>query len=321
MKQIIAVLMILTLLSCNEKAIIVNESVGSINKILVVTDQQIWESQAGKELQGVLTQSLDGLVREEPLFELNQMSPEGFVNLAKKSRNYIILKTGNSSAIEFEQNKYSKPQLGAVIKGTNTGNLADIIEANADQIRKNFKTSELRYKQQLMAKVDLNTAVIQKALGMDITIPNIYKFAIQEEDFFWLRRDIKDGTMDIMLYEVPLNTIKRDSNVVGDIIAMRDEMGKKIPTADDQPFITEQAFAPYVNEQSIDGKFAFETRGLWEVKDKFMSGPFLNYAIYNAEKNNWLVAEGYVFAPSAEQRDFMFELEAILRSISFETDK
>jgi len=317
MRQIIAILTLLILSSCNEKAVIINESVGKLNKVLVVTDHQIWQSPAGDTLRNVMGTYIDGLVRQEANFTLNQMVPAGFKNLARKNRNYIVLRLGDKSAINFEQNTYSQPQLGVTITGTSTKNIADIIAVNKDQIISNFRRSELNFKQSQMSRAKVNTEPIRDNLGIKITIPTAYRYAKQEEDFFWLRRDIKDGTMDIMLYEMPLNTIRRDSNVVGDIIAMRDSVGQRIPTADDQPFLTEKAFAPYVNKASVDGKFAYETRGLWEVKDKFMSGPFLNYAIYNKADNNWLVAEGYIFAPSAEQRTYIFELEAILRSIEF----
>jgi hypothetical protein len=48
-----------------------------------------------------------------------------------------------------------------------------------------------------------------------------------------------------------------------------------------------------------------------------MAGPFVNYAIYNKEKDNWLVIEGYVSAPSSKQRNYLFEIEAILKSVKF----
>ncbi|HNU58342.1 MAG TPA: DUF4837 family protein, partial [Aquaticitalea sp.] len=57
--------------------------------------------------------------------------------------------------------------------------------------------------------------------------------------------------------------------------------------------------------------------GIWDMKNAFMSGPFINYAIEDKANNRYLVLEGYVFAPSIEKRDYVFELEAILRSVKF----
>jgi len=46
-----------------------------------------------------------------------------------------------------------------------------------------------------------------------------------------------------------------------------------------------------------------------------MSGPFINYAIEDKTNNRWVIIEGFVFAPSVEKRDYMLELEAIIKSI------
>ena len=57
---------------------------------------------------------------------------------------------------------------------------------------------------------------------------------------------------------------------------------------------------------------------MWEVKNAFMAGPFMNYFIDDKAHNRWVVVEGFVFAPSVNKRDYMFELEAILKSVSYD---
>ena len=57
---------------------------------------------------------------------------------------------------------------------------------------------------------------------------------------------------------------------------------------------------------------------MWEVKNDFMAGPFINYMISDSIKKNWLVLEGFCFAPSLKKRDLMFELNTILKSVEFE---
>ena len=48
-----------------------------------------------------------------------------------------------------------------------------------------------------------------------------------------------------------------------------------------------------------------------------MAGPFLCYIINDVENNRKMVIEGFTFAPSTGKRDYMFELEAILKSVDF----
>ncbi len=64
----------------------------------------------------------------------------------------------------------------------------------------------------------------------------------------------------------------------------------------------------------IDGKFAYETKGIWEVEGAFMAGPFINYAVYDEKNSRYLIIEGFTYAPSVRKRNLQFELESIIRS-------
>ena len=81
--------------------------------------------------------------------------------------------------------------------------------------------------------------------------------------------------------------------------------------------ITEKAYRPYFYKTQILNRKTYLTKGMWEVKNDFMAGPFVNYMIYDSIKKNWLVLEGFCFAPSVKKRDLMFELNTILKSVEF----
>jgi len=82
--------------------------------------------------------------------------------------------------------------------------------------------------------------------------------------------------------------------------------------------ITEKKYKARIIETQIDGQKAYETRSTWELANAFMAGPFINYTIFDPQHNRWLVAEGFVLAPSKEKRSYVLELEAILTSISIQ---
>ena len=63
-----------------------------------------------------------------------------------------------------------------------------------------------------------------------------------------------------------------------------------------------------------------ETRGIWEVKDQFMAGPFINHTVvYKNNPEELYILEGFVYSPGTTKRDYIFELEAIFESITFES--
>jgi hypothetical protein len=46
-----------------------------------------------------------------------------------------------------------------------------------------------------------------------------------------------------------------------------------------------------------------------------MAGPFLQFLLDDKRNNRYLVMEGFVFAPSTAKRDYVFETEAVMRSM------
>jgi len=307
------------LTGCDDKPVILKDSSGRINDILVVASNKDWEGVIGDSIRKILARPIDGIIRDEPLFTLNHIKPESFSGLLLKNRNYLFIKKGDSAKVSVKKDKYANPQIGIIVQGNSAEAIAKTIGENEENIISVYSKGEVAWKNYLMNKTKLNTSRIKEKFGVKITVPRTYRYAAKDdEDFFWLLRGIEEGTMDIMIYEVDYNTIKRDSNTVKDIIAVRDSVGGiKIPVDEGGRFKTEAMFTPFLNETQVDGKFAFETRGIWEVENLFMAGPFINYAVYNEEKNNWLILEGYVSAPNSIQRNYLFELEAILRSARF----
>jgi hypothetical protein len=311
----------LAFISCNDQAIVVQDSAGRLNDILVVIENNDWDGALGDTIRKEFARPLDGIVREEPIFTLNHVKPTAFKGMLKKSRNYLYLKKSDSSGVSVKKDVYANPQLGIVVRGKNKKEIAQVISENADKMIALFNQGEVERKQYLMDKVALNTDRLTERFGFEIIVPRAYHFATyngeMDNDFFWLRRNITEGTMDLMIYEVDRNRIKRSDSTVMDIVKVRDSIGAIKILTDGGPFQTEPAFSPFLNESQIDGNFAFETKGTWEVKNMFMAGPFVNYAIYNKEKDNWLVIEGYVSAPSSKQRNYLFEIESILKSVRF----
>ena len=109
-----------------------------------------------------------------------------------------------------------------------------------------------------------------------------------------------------------------NNNTFKNIIKIRDSIGKiYVPgRLNGSYMITEKAYRPYFYKTKINDKKAFLTKGMWEVANDFMAGPFVNYMIEDKVNNRWLIIEGFVFAPSVNKRDYMFELETIIKSFS-----
>ncbi|MEG9327458.1 DUF4837 family protein [Salinimicrobium catena] len=306
--------------ACNdnpkEDQVVLTSSSGNINNLSVIIENELWNGEVGDSLRKVLAAPVDGLPQEEPLFSISQMPPEAFSGFVRKNRIFLRVQKGKEANVKVAENPYARPQTGVLISGQTNEEIINQLEEHSEEIVKAFKETEIKEKQRRMKKSLKDDKRLEEELGLSLKFPTAYRYAKEEDDFFWIRKDIKNGSMEILAYEVPRHVLEKDTNVIGNIIAMRDSIGQKhIPgPLEDTYMITEEAYAPYLFESQIDGKFAWETKGTWEVKGAFMAGPFLNYAVLDEKNDRYVVIEGFAFAPSAMKRDHMQEIEAILKS-------
>ncbi|WP_347923225.1 DUF4837 family protein [Pontimicrobium sp. SW4] len=321
MKKLLLIMLSVSLLtSCGDGSKskrIVSSSSGNINNLQVIVDSDLWLSRIGDELREVFSAEVLGLPQQEPLFSIRQMPPIVFTDFATKNRTILKIERDKPADTKFLKDVYATPQAVVVISGNSAKEIIAEINEHAERIISTFKATEIKEQQRRMSKSLLKINSIEEALGITLSMSSAYRIAKEEGNFFWLRRDIKNGDANLMIYEMPLDAISDGENAINDIIKMRDSIGKAhIPGPIEGSYmITEEAYTPYLNTTIIDNKPAFETKSTWEVKDAFMAGPFINYAIKDEVNNRLLVLEGFVFAPSTGKRDYIFELEAIIRSL------
>lgn len=320
----LAVLFSVLLIGCNDSDSqedrVLADSSGNINNVSIILENEKWEGSIGEALRKTLAAPVDGLPQEEPLFSLNQMPPQAFSGFVRNNRLFVKVDTGKEANFRIFKNPFASPQRGILISGQNNEEIVNLIHEKAPEIIEAFKNTEIREKQRRIKKSLKDDQKLKDQLGVSLKFPSAYRYAIEQDDFFWIRKDIPNGMMEIIIYEVPMSVIENDTNIIGNIIKMRDSIGKEyIPgPIEGSHMITEEAYAPYLFESQIDGKFAYETKGTWEVKNAFMAGPFINYAVRDEANDRYVILEGFAFSPATPKRDNMFELEAILQSAKIE---
>ena len=321
MKPIIILIISAVILSgCNSNSkVALSASSGNINNLSVVIDNNLWEGSVGDNIRSLIGASLYGLPQDEPLFTLRQMPTSIFTGFVRKNRIVLKVVKGEEAGTQFYKDSYAKPQKMVVVSGFTNSEIIDQIKENADKIISVFKFEEIKEKQRRILKSINKNNNIETVLGVTMDFPSAYRVAKEEGDFFWLRRDIQTGTINFLVYAIPLNQIRQKDNPINEVIKLRDSIGKAhIPGPLEGTYmITEEAYTPAISKTLIGERNAYETRSTWQVKNAFMAGPFLNYVIKDEQKQRFVVFEGFVFAPSVGKRDYMFELEAIAKSIKF----
>ena len=223
----------------------------------------------------------------------------------------------DTTAVSLLKDVYAKPQTVVLVQAPSEGDMIALLNDNAERIILAFNKEEVKEKLRRINKSLLKDDSMEQALKFKIDIPSAYRIALNEDNFYWVRKSLTNTmTMDFMFYEVPLNTIRDGDSAIVDIVRLRDSIAKyKIPGEDGMIMSTEEAYTPSLFVSDIDGYMAYETRGMWEIKGEYMAGPFINYAIKDEANNRYIIAEGYVYAPSLSKREYIFEQEAIIKSM------
>jgi hypothetical protein len=290
---------------------------GTSNLLTIVSDDNVWKGETGDSIRKAFAAPIYGLPQAEPTFTLKQMRPKVFHEFVKKSRTFVEFKKDSVAGVKYVTDLYARPQLGVFITGKNLQEIQTVLKENSTEITKKIKQIELDYKTQEMSKNLLDIQEVSNLFNIDLTVLFSYRIAKTTENFAWLRKDVKNGDLNLLIYELPYGSIKKDSTSLNSVIKIRDSIGKSYipgPLADSY-MITEKNFLPFLSSTTIDKKTTLETRGVWDVKNDFMAGPFINYVIDDKLNNRQLVLEGFTYAPQIAKRDYMFELEAIIRSL------
>ena len=307
--------------ACNDsdsKKVYKPQSSGNINDVSVVIDNDLWDTSVGETIRSTVGAPLYGLPQDEPQLTLRQIPTSVFTGFVKNTRLVLKIKKGVAATTKFYKDPYASPQKMVTVSGMTNQEISDQLTANQDKIVKAFKAQEIQEKQRRTRKSLFNSTAVTEQFGINIQCPSIYRIAKQDDDFFWIRRDIKTGTVNLLIYTLPYDDTITKEALAKRVITVRDSIGKQyIPGPVDGSYMTtEKAYTPFFGETKVANLKSFETKSIWQVKDAFMSGPFINYWIEDKINNRYLIVEGFVFAPSVGKRDYIFELEAIIQSIT-----
>ena len=329
MKKLISLLLIAGLaLSCNDgkKGSYKPSSIGAINSLAVVMDNKLWEGKVGDKVREHFAAPIVGLTWDEPMFTIEHMPKQVFTGMTRHRRSVLFVSLDTADIAQVKVDVYATPQRVRVVQGTSEEELIKNLDEGADRIIASFRDTEVKEAQKRFLRSLSKDKVLENKYGINLRMPSVYKLGREEDNFVWIDREIPKGSMNIIAYEIPVDEFSNDSTLVADVVRMRDSVGQKFIPGPDVPgkttyMITERAFSPYFFSTEVAGRKTIEVRGIWEIYNYPMAGPFMTYIIDDPENDRKLVVEGFTFAPATNKRDYMFELEAIMRTIKFNSQE
>lgn len=322
----ISILMLLVLLGACDSGPVMKKATGFAYEIVVVMDKADWNGPAGVDIKSQLTSDIPGLPQAEPAFKITYAMPSDFNGLLTYVRNILIVKIDPSIytkvSVSYEKNRWAQGQIVVNLNAPNQESLVEYLKNHQRTLVDFFVKTEMTRATALLEK-DYSGVVmehLQKDFDLSLKVPSNMTYFKDTTDFFWASNNANTGRTDIVVYTFPYtdpNTFTAEY-----LVAKRDSVLKaNLPGSfPDSYMTTETLTGVEYTPITVDGKYCGEMRGLWKMVGDMMGGPFVSHARLDEKNNRVVVAEGFVFAPETDKRNFIRRIEAALYTLRLPGD-
>jgi len=322
---------------------------GQLNEIVVIMDQDLWESRLGDTIRYYYSSAYPLLPQPEPVFDLRHFTPTDLKKdpLRRELRTYMLVgdlsdeDSPTSKMIRRDigaekarrakddpsvnnaagRDKWAKGQLLLYQFAYSNEALIKALKENYPAIKKKVNKFDEKKLESYIYLDGVDNQLIKElkdSLGISMRIPNDYFVAINEGDFVWLRKETDKTSQNLMVKKMKYE--EEDQLSKEYLLNLRDSLGKEYVSStikgsymrvnrEDLPII--------YNTTRVRGHYAVEARGIWEIVDDYMGGAFISYLVLNANTNELLFIDGFLHAPGEEKRDLMEHLDYIIHTLKF----
>ena len=324
-------LLVLAMLMCScsgdgEKKKVLVSSKGLPSELLLVLDKSVWDSDLQDSINSIVKAQVPGLMQVEELFRVTRIFSKDYEATHTTFHTQLFVKvdkTLDKPLMGTRRNEYAKPQVELVVAAPSIDVLREYLMLNSDRIKEILLEAQIEKRVELLRrkyskKVDDD---LKEVLGMTVRAPENMRATKKGERFLWGGTNLLEKDLNLVVYtydwhgeditDVDLYVEKRDSvmklNIPGSsegqwMRTVREREGK-------HPLVE-------CRERRINGRDVLEVRGLWEMRNGALGGPFVSISRVDTAAQRVIVGEGFVYSPSTDKRDLVRQMEATLRTLN-----
>jgi hypothetical protein len=323
---------------------------GPLNQLVVIADTSLWNGPVGEAFDYYFAAAYPILPQPEPLFDIKYFTPGQLMEAKERRelRTYVFLadltqkdspvtrmmtedvgaeklaEAGQEGGfkVALAKDKWAKGQLLVYMAGSDPKALVESIRSQYAGIIERIRKED---KNRIDAGVyigGLNENLredIRVNLGVNLKVPQDYFKAMHDpaKRVMWIRKETEDISSNILIQVLPY-TDKSQLSKEG-IKAIRDELGKYVASDIEQTYmVTNDVDLPMLSSAgTFQNFYSVEARGIWEMHNDYMGGPFFSLLVLNPNDNNLYFFDGFLYAPGKNKREFMQQLEHVIRTARF----
>ncbi len=299
-------------------------SKGLPSELMLVVDRGVWLTDVQDTIKAIVEGQVPGLMQAETMFRVTRVFTKDYTPNFRTFHTILkvhVDETLHAPLVGTARNVNAAPQLEVVVAAPSIDQLRTYLSLNAQRIQDiladeqiEMRVPGLKKKYSKKVKDDL-----QAVLGMTVYVPENLVATKKGKDFLWGGTNTLQKDQNIVVYTYPwqqgqdvmdadLFVQKRDSVIKVNIPGEREDQWMQTVREKDVPLIVSR-------QREIGGQQMLEVRGLWEMRNGALGGPFVSLARIDTAAAKVVVAEGWVYSPSTEKRDLLRQMEAALRTL------
>ncbi|MDR2466090.1 MAG: DUF4837 family protein [Prevotellaceae bacterium] len=322
---IVFILVALLVASCDDNVKIPKPgATGKAGEVLVIIDNAYWNSDPCDTIREMFRASYPMLPQNESKFNLIQVGNSSFVTVMQKHRNILLISISSDFTepkITVTRDLWAEPQVVVNALGADIASVASMLGRRRNHVLNVFEQTEIE-RQSANAMEYSDKAIrdtIRELAGINMHIPSGYYLMRRDPDFIWLESRTNHNSMGLFIYTYPF--VDSETFTVDYLVNKRNTvMKQKVPGSRDSSWMTTTDFlTPQLEIKQHKGLQYGELRGLWELVNDYMGGPFISRSYVDRKRNRIITVEGYVYAPRTGKRDLIRRAAGIINTFSLDS--
>lgn len=303
-----------SLQSCKDGAkSMLPKSGGRPFEVLIVANNHV----AGTVVDSVLSSDTPCLPQPEPLFDTS-LTDSTHLNSTTRMARSIVIVTVNSglftkTRVRYEKNVWAKDQIVAYINTPDAATLRHDMNTSGTQLAALLTRFELNSAIQRLTtgsnrRADSLAAAIT---GRQIRVPVELASSKQGKSFLWLSDNANSGMANICVYTYGgLDASPERFRAARDSIMQVNILGERRAM-----YMTTAQEPLSCSAEMVRQRPRTIIRGLWEMRNDAMGGPFVAHVMADSAHSRMVVAEAFVYAPGMKKRNLIRRAEASLYTL------
>lgn len=295
---------------------------GNAGEVLVVINKGYWEGELGSTLREILAGEYPFLPQREAVFKLFNATPGGFIGSYLLHRNIVIVNVSpevDTTGIRMTRNSWAKPQVIVTVSATTPEEASELISGNRELI---VNTIEQAERDRLIASSkkyedkEVRMAVTEN-IGGSPYFPTGFTMKKNTPEFMWISQETTYVNQGILIFKFPYTD---SSQLTPEYLKnkLHDLWQANVPGMRENSYMTfNKVIDPGFNNIEYNGQTMVEMRGLWEVENDYMGGPFVCHIFPDPARENIIILNAFVYAPKYDKRKYLRQVESIIYSFDW----